>query len=508
LRRACLIILTASLALTLYVNYAHSEETKTPTLELGIGQYKHENYDEALITLKKAREENPDSSLAAYYLGLTYKQLQDYDSAIPYLKDAVTFSPKIQGALIELIDCYYQLGRTEDAKTWIAQAEADGVRPAQVSFIKGLVLAKEGKDEEAISAFKKAKELDRLMSQSCDYQIGMIYVKAKRYSDARTALTEVVVADPNSNMANFANEYMGTLSKREEAMKPLRITAGAYWQYDDNVLLKPDDDTLASGITDQGDSRQVYTASANYNLPLNDIISMRGLYTFYYAKQFNLGFYDMVDNSIIGQPTVYLKDVMLTFPSGYRDTRVNDKRYLGTASTSAMASFNVANCGMGNLFLSYQSKDYFWGPSTPDEDRTGYYFGGGTAWYIFFSKNKGFMNFRYELNKEATKGCNWDYIGNRATATLLLPIMDRLNATITGDVFFQNFLNTNTTYGVERRDQVYTLSALISYKIFSDNKYLKDSEVQLQYTHVKDDSNISVYAYNRNIYSVGVELRF
>lgn len=71
-----------------------------PTLEKGIGLYKHENYDEAIGVLKKARLEEPQSTLAAYYLGLTYKQTQDYNAAVPHLRDAITMSPKIIGALI------------------------------------------------------------------------------------------------------------------------------------------------------------------------------------------------------------------------------------------------------------------------------------------------------------------------------------------------------------------------------------------------------------------------
>ena len=48
------------------------------TLEQGITYYRQENFDEALPILQKARKEDPSSSLAAYYLGITYKQLQDY----------------------------------------------------------------------------------------------------------------------------------------------------------------------------------------------------------------------------------------------------------------------------------------------------------------------------------------------------------------------------------------------------------------------------------------------
>ena len=250
-------------------------------LEKGIGQYKHENYDEALVILGKAREENPQSSLAAYYLGLTHKQLQNYDEAIANLKDAVTFSPKIKGAVLELIDCLYQLGRLDEAKRWIAEAEADGIRPAQVAFLKGLVLLKDEKLEDAVAAFRNAKELDPSMAQASNYQIAMAYLKGKKISEAQKAFTEVVIADPSSNMANFANEYVSALSKRREAMRPWKFSFGAAWQYDDNLVLKPDDTALASDLSEKADSREAYTASGEYNHMFNDWLGRRGPHTIY-----------------------------------------------------------------------------------------------------------------------------------------------------------------------------------------------------------------------------------
>jgi len=109
---------------------------------------------------------------------------------------------------------------------------------------------------------------------------------------------------------------------------------------------------------------------------------------------------------------------------------------------------------------------------------------------------------RYGLNQEWTSGNNWEYMGNRVSATALFPVMDKLNVTVTGDAYLQDFENSHTVYHVYRKDRVYTISALSAYRFW------KDCEAQLQYTHVKDDSNISIYGYSRNIYSAGVELKF
>lgn len=477
-------------------------------LEKGIGQYKHENYDESLVTLMQAREENPQSSLAAYYLGLNYKQLQDYKAAVPHLKDAVTFSPKIKGAMLELIDCLYQLGDNAQAMAWIIEAETDGIRPAQVSFMKGLVLMKEEKWDAAVEAFKKARALDNSIAQACSYQIGMAYTKGNKYSEAGRAFTEVVIANPNSNMANFANEYVDQLSKRKESEKPFKFTFSASWQYDDNVILKPDDTTIAADISDKADSRQVYTASGEYNHMLNERIGFRALYTFYYAKQSNLGFYDTLTNNFAIQPSIYLNNSVLTFPAGYAHTLVNDKAYLSNPYASGMYNFMAGESNMGQISIVYQNEDYLWAPSSPDENRDGNNLAGSLGWYQFFSNKKGFLNLRYALDKDWTKGDNWEYLGNRVSATLLIPgsmvrsELDKFNLTITGDIFFQDFSKSNSIYNIHRKDAVYTVSALAAYKI------CKDAEIQLQYTHVVDNSNVSVYQYTRNIYSVGAQIKF
>ena len=492
-----------SISFICILGFCEAQEKKVnPTLEKGIGQYKHENYDEAVITLKKAREEEPSSTLAAYYLGLTYKQVQNYSDAVPPLRDAVTYSPKIKGALIELIDCLYQLNQLDEAKRWIAEAEIEGIRPAQTAFLKGLLLVKAEDVPGAIASFENAKSLDKSMAQACDYQIGVANLKANKFEDARKAFKQVVIVDPSSNMANYANEYVDALAKREEAAKPFRFSTGFAWQYDDNVVLQPSNAALAVGVTDKADAREVYTAQAEYNKRFNDLFSLKGQYFFYYGKQNNLGFYDTLSNTFAVQPSIYYKNSMLTLPMGWSLMNVNDKFYLSTPSAAAVYNYMVNSTNMAQAYVRYQNFNYNWAPNIADENRCGNEFAGGLGWYFFFARNKGFLNLKYGASRDWTEGRNWNYIGNRATATLLVPILDKLNWTVSGDFFPQNFTRSNSIFNVYRKDQVYTLSTLVAYIFY------KDSEIQAQYTYIKDDSNVGLYAYNRNITSIGVEIKF
>jgi hypothetical protein len=268
------------------------------------------------------------------------------------------------------------------------------------------------------------------------------------------------------------------------------------------VVLKPGDDTIATNITDEGDSRYVYTAQAEYNKRFTDKLGFRSQYMFYYGKQNDLGFYDQFSHTLVMQPSLYFKNSLLTFPAVYNYTLVNDRSYLSTPAISAVYNFMAGRSNMGQVYLKYQNEKYFWTPSTDDEDRDSNNAGAGIGWYFFFKQNKGFLNLRYSAEKKFTQGNNWEYLSNRPSLTLLVPVLDKLNATFSVDYNIQDFSNSHTVFHVDRKDKLLTLSALLAYKFY------KDSEIQLQYTFIKDDSNISLYSYNRNIYSAGFEFKF
>jgi len=480
------------------------EKSFNPTLERGIGLYKHENYDEALPVLKQAKEEEPDSTLAAFYLGLNYKQLQNYRLAIPHLREAVTKSPKIKGALIELIDCLYQYNELEEAHRWVEEAEREGIRPAQIAFLKGLIRVKESKYPAAVESFEKAKALDRSMEQSADYQIGIAHLKSKRYADAKKAFAGVIDVEAASPLAKFATEYMDAITLREESLgKPWRFAFGTFWEYDDNVVLKPDLDSAALNIADEADWRTVYTTNTEYtHRSDDDRFSLKAGHLLYFAKQNDLGFYDTLTNSVVLQPNFYSENDVWSFPVAYTHTIVDDRSYLSTPSVSGVYNHVFGENNMGQVYAKYDNKNFMWTPSTADEDRDANGAGAGAGWYTFFAQRKGFVNVRYGLDRQWTEGNNWDHLGHQVYTTAQVPWGDKLKVNVTGGVFFQDFTNTHTVFGVGRRDDVYTASTQIAYE------FLKDWEFQVRYTHVQADSNIDIYEYSRNIYGAGVEVKF
>ncbi len=471
------------------------------SLEKGVVLYQKENYDEALLQLKKARQEDPASTRAAFYLGLTYKKMEDYKSARIHLEDAMSRDPKIKEALLELVEVLYQLNRLNEAKKWIAVSEALAYKPAQTTFLKGMVLAKAGDNDTALTAFAKSEELDSKLKQAADYQIGMIHLAQKRMDTAQKAFQDVLSVDPNSDLAVYADEYMKAIARRQEAEKNFRGSAGVFAEFDTNVILEPADLPSVEILSDQKDWREVVTSSLEYIKRYGQTFDLRFQYNFYLANEQDLCDYNMHSHTWGIVPNWYHERVVLSVPMQYNYTWVAHKAFLSTFYATPMFSAQLSSSQMAQASCRIQGLDYL-RSTTPDENRTGPRVVPGAAWFYFYAQNKGFVSLRYEMDITMARGNNWDYLGNRLNASVVIPIFDRLKVTQVGDLFIQGFDHTHSVYDEKRDDVVWTFSTLLGYTI------VKNLEAQLRYTYVKDNANIRLYNYNRDVFSMGMVYQF
>ena len=211
---------------------------ESASLKKGIEQYKDESFEEAIETLLKARQEDPGSSAAAFFLGLAYKQTMDYTSAFNQIKDAVTLTPRIKEALVELVDLSIQLDKLDEAKKWIDVAERENIAPARIAFLKGLALSKGGQNMEAVVAFEKAKSLDEKIKQTADFQIALSFLRENELKKAKESFQSAILHDPQSDLSGFARQYSDMVGKRLFLERPFRFTLGVTGQYDNNMLSK------------------------------------------------------------------------------------------------------------------------------------------------------------------------------------------------------------------------------------------------------------------------------
>ena len=297
------------------VNQVQTNLSRTSSLSRGIEEYKDENFEEACDILVKAREEDPASSLAAFYLGLTYKQLMNYKDAAANFRDAVTLKPPVKDAVVELIEVLYNLGELQEAKEWLNVAEREKIKPAQTTFLKGLILLKEDNNLEAIKEFEKSKEIDNTLTQAADFQIGIAYIKERKLSEAREKFRAIAIVSPESDLGAFAREYEDTITKRLALEKEWRFNAGLAYQYDDNVILNPGIEI--SGIPGGEDWAAIATFSAGYAPRLSGPWTLNTQYSFYANRHRRIETNDIMSHTLTVAPGYNFKNASLNLFLSY-----------------------------------------------------------------------------------------------------------------------------------------------------------------------------------------------
>ncbi|MBU1055451.1 MAG: tetratricopeptide repeat protein [Proteobacteria bacterium] len=466
-------------------------------LEKGIAEYKAENYEESLVILIEARNQQPESSVAAFYTGLAFKQVGNLDEAQKHLKDAIRLTPPVVEAYTNLIEILYNLNKIEEAKKLIEKAEKENIKPSHIAFLKGLIFAKEGDAEAAIKSFQKAKTLDASISQAADFQIALAHAKKGKFKTARESLKAIVEVDPASELASFAKEYEKSIDKTLALHKTWNFSIGAAYQFDDNPV-------SADGaiVSKSEDSSMVNTFRASYN-PY-----MEGPWTFGSIINFYANTYDTTDELNVINPSISLipgynfKNGILSVPVSYNHTWLHDHKYMSLASAKPTLNIMMVPGHIAQFSVGFSNREMLKPPLMKEEDRDGEIYNAGAGYIYPFANNKGMFNLRYEYSKTFTEGINWENYGNRLSAGMLFPVKHNVNLMLSGDIFIQRFNNEHTTFNLRRKDKVYSCSAGIIWEM------VKGLNVNLQYYVTRTDSNITIYDYKRNIFTAGLEYRF
>ena len=473
-------------------------------LRKGIADYRSENYEEAIALLAVIPPGSPDYSVASFYIGLSYKQTGRYHQAEEYFKAAISSVPYIKDAYVELIEVLYSNDQLSDAKEWITKAEKENVKPGQVAFLKGLISQKEGRSSEALECFSKAKEADPSLSQSADLQMALIHTKERRFTEAQKALGTILTINPNSEIASFAREYERAIARRKEMHKAWRFTLGVAYTYDDNVIASPSTNIpgiSADAFSGARDESVINTLKIEYSPLLDGPYFVNVQYNLYSNLYAHTTSHSLFLQSLTVIPGLNFSNGAFTIPLTYNHIWLGGQQYMSLVSISPTVTYVFLPGHIGQFSAGFSLREMI-KSQLDDEDRDGKILSFSAAYIRPFSEGRGMYNLKYEFSKENTDGKNWDNIGNRFTASLLVPLVQKLNLVATGDAFFQDYSNVNSEFNKKRRDSIYTGSVNFIYQI------MKGLNMNFQYAHVRDDSNIAIYDYNRNVYTAGFEYNF
>jgi choline-sulfatase len=159
--------------------------------------------EEALRAFRKAQALAPDSPDVRHYLAMHYAKEGDVANAAPLLERVIAESPDRLPALEALADIREKQNRLAEALALRQKVHAMRT-PTPADHARLGALAMElGQTDVAIAAFERAP--------GHDLELGVLYLAARRYDEARTALDRVPASHPAYPMVLFKRAQVSVL---------------------------------------------------------------------------------------------------------------------------------------------------------------------------------------------------------------------------------------------------------------------------------------------------------
>jgi arylsulfatase A-like enzyme/Tfp pilus assembly protein PilF len=177
---------------------------------------------QALALFERAGQIAPTSPDVRVYLGLHYARGADWPRAVPLLERAVAESPDRLPALEALAGLCERQGRAADAVALLQRVHALR-RPSAAELARlGALAMAAGQTPAAIGAFE-AERAQSGASFAHDLELGVLYLAARRFEDARAALDRVPAAHPGYPMALFKRAQVSVLLAEPDSRERIAL---------------------------------------------------------------------------------------------------------------------------------------------------------------------------------------------------------------------------------------------------------------------------------------------
>jgi tetratricopeptide (TPR) repeat protein len=488
----------------------------------GAMEFSRGRYEEAERHFRAALKAKPDDPEASAFLGQTLLRRKRVAEAEAVFRRMLQVDPASGQAWLGLGIVQYTRQDFKAAKESLLAAEKAEPENALVHYYLGLVHHELGEYDAAPERFKKAITLSPDLTPTAQYYSGVAHLRRGALAEAREALEATIAAEPDTEHGRSAKELLAQV-EAAEAGPPSRwkVNASAGTEYDTNVVLLPGGTSppAGTGISRQADWRAVLAGSLDYQAIRMDRFVAGLNFSVYQTFQAKLTGFNIEDL----QPTAYAQYQFGSVSIGasyiYNYTLVGQSPYLNANTGLGVVTVTESPATYTQFQFRYMNKDFRNGRFLLNSARSGKNWLAGVTQYLAFAENKGRMWTGFIFDTDVTGGghptvagppntpdnADWDYKGYHITTGLEMPPVLDWELSLAFDWIYQHYANPNSfsTDGItRRRDNIYSTTVALSRDL------TEHFTLTLQYAYTRDDSNIDVFQYVRNIYTISLGAQF
>jgi tetratricopeptide (TPR) repeat protein len=386
-------------------------------------------------------------------------------------------------------------GQHDEAIEDLKKAESLAPDNIEVAFYLALAYARTGELEQAEALFQKVLEEDE-SADTVHLELGRIYYIKEECSRSADYLTRYIALTDDEDFKKYAQSLMEECGERGKKEKPYYLNVSAGYQYDDNVIVEPENPTITADA--KSDSRVIAYLTGGATLLDKGVMHFKTEYDFYQSAHFDLSDFDIHYHRIKPKLEFQVSDIIKPAVGyAYEYTMLGGDRYGGTHVY--FADISIIEGEKSSTDLKYEHRNFkYWNSKTFPTNSIR----SGSQNIIGVKQNYGSGKIKADLYLDGifnrADANEWSYDGFKAGGELSYRITSPLIITVSAEYGENDYRKDYPGFSEERLDKVQVYSAILTYS-FSERftVYISDD-------YIRNDSNIFLFDYKRNI--VGIYL--
>ena len=519
--------------------------------------FDEKNYQDAIRNLEEALRREPDHVEALYYMGVVHMALRRPEEAVRYLTRAQARSPQDTSIAFQLALAYFAQQRYDDAeplfeRVYRADPTIDGL-----GYYVGFIRYRKKDYRGALDAFRRGRTSDPQLQQLTRFYTGLSLAVLGLPAQASAEVEQALRLAPGSPLTGPAERLRDTIRTAAQAGRRLSASVSLGLLYDDNVIVRPSPhsrEPLVPVLRQPRHDSVGETANVRFDYtwlqgPIFGWVPREGDtfessfgYSFFGTYYNDLTSFNVTDHMVNG--TFAYKTAVFNMPAQASLAYAWDMLYLreteflrrntvtlsgiliekepGAADTVMAAIRNAGH--LTQSFFRFQNKEFFESNPLPvdEEFRDANNYTVGVLHLLRFAGDKHLVKGGYQIDWEDAEGRNYSYVGHRFLAgvqyTLDLPPALRtswnpsphLRLSYDFDVHLRDYPHKNSVLpslgpGTRwRQDEEFnnTVRAEMPFDgptIFGESTKMS---LALTYQNTVANSNIAVFNYTRNVYTL------
>jgi tetratricopeptide (TPR) repeat protein len=495
--------------------------------------YDARKYDEALALLKDALALDPKNVEALYYTGLVLMAQQKTDQAVEALEKARALAPRDLSILFLLGVAYFALERYDQAEGPLTPVFNERPQTEGIGYYVGLIRYRKKDYQGALKAFRAETSKNPNIQQLVRFYSGLTLAILGLPEQAVAEVDAALRLQTGSALTGPAERIRDSLATARDAERRFHADVRVGFLYDSNVAVvpQPSHDPTGEAIRRRktATSGEIAALRLEYAWLRTGPWESTVTYSFFQTYNNRLPDFNVQNHLVAGALSYRAAIGAMPFQVGtqyswdYLSLGNDDFLQRHTATVFGTLVENQGN--LTTILGRFQNKDFYATPGQlEDEDRDARNWMVGLTHVFRFAQDKHYIRVGYQFDYEKADGRNYSYAGNRflAGGQYTLPWgSTRLKYDF--DLHQRHYLHANTLLPVvnpgtrEREDfeqnHVVRVEQVLAANIGPASIGCAPTApcpltLAAEYQRTVAESNLAVFTYNRNVWSLTLSWQY